>query len=323
MIHKPGTVEKNMQHLKNMGKLQGGSSAPAPVAPVDDEAPPPEGDGGIKGPLGATIFLLINLIKLVLKTVFFTGNLKFSLDNNRNGTIRSAIFLITFIIVHALGNFVDMLGGPNELNGEGYLFDRIHWTGGLGLTKDFPFSVVEEYLALALLLHISVALKRSYDITINYCVYTGRWNMLISGLTILFFLVMHLQDFRFYPDYNMVELRVPPKFIAFDGLLHGRVFYEVDKSIEPTLVRDIYSHEVVLFSDLGKVLLYTSCVTVFVLHLCMGWKKLVPADAMQIPKDHVKVVTWLGWIAAAAVAGMYLSVPWYVYFMPPTKVVNA
>lgn len=82
-----------------------------------------------------------------------------------------------------------------------------------------------------------------------------------------------------------------------------------------------------LFKDLGTVLLCTTCVAVFVLHLGMGWKKLVPADAMQIPKDHVKMVTWLGWIAAAAVAGialcsMYLSVPWYVYFMPVMHVDN-
>ena len=57
--------------------------------------------------------------------VFFTGNLKFSLDNNRNGTMRSAVFLITFTIVHALGNFVDMLGGPAELNGAGLGFPAL------------------------------------------------------------------------------------------------------------------------------------------------------------------------------------------------------
>lgn len=79
--------------------------------------------------------------------------------------MRSAVFLLTFTIVHALGNFVDMLGGPDELNGEGYLFDRIHWTGAFGFVKDWPLSIVEEYLALGLLLHVSVAIKRSYDIT--------------------------------------------------------------------------------------------------------------------------------------------------------------
>merc|ERR1711963_862924 len=102
-----------------------------------------------------------------------------------------------------------MLSGPQELNGEGYLFDRIHWTGGLGLTKDFPFSVVEEYLALALILHVSVALKRSWDISMNYTIGSGRWNMLLSGLTVLFFLAMHLADIRFSTKMKYTELRAP------------------------------------------------------------------------------------------------------------------
>jgi len=330
MIHQPGTVEKNLAFVVKKGKLAGAGAGVA-EAVVDDTPPPPEGNGGIGGPIGAFVFLLVNLTKMLLKTVFFTHNFVFvvngrpgfKLTNNRLGTARSACFLITFIVVHALGNFVDMLGGPNELNGEGYLFDRIHWTGGLGLVKGFPFSIVEEYLALALLVHVSVALKRSYDMTISQPIFGGRWNMLLSGLVVLFFLAMHLQDFRFYSGYEMVDLRVPKNFVAFDGLLEGRVFYEVDKSIEPVKVRDIYSHEVALFKDLGKVLLYTACILTFVLHLCLGWKKLVPADAMQIPKDHVRAVTWLGWLAAAAVAGMYLSVPWYVYLMPAEKVADA
>lgn len=330
MIHQPGTVEKNLNFVVKKGKLAGAETEAAD-GPVDDTPPPPEGNGGIPGVVGALVFMLINLLKMVLKSVFFTHNFVFVVNgrpglkftNNRLGTARSACFLITFIIVHALGNFVDMLGGPNELNGEGYLFDRIHWTGAFGLARSFPLSVVEEYLALALLLHVSVALKRSYDMTISQPILGGRWNMLLSGLVTLFFLAMHLQDFRFYSGYEMVDLRVPRNMISFSGLKEGRIFYEVDKSIEPVKVRDIYSHEVELFKDLGRVLLYTACICTFVVHLCLGWKKLVPADAMQIPKDHVRAVTWLGWLATAAVAGMYLSVPWYVYLMPAQKVVSA
>lgn len=67
--------------------------------------------------------------------------------------MRSAIFLLTFTVVHALGHFVDMLGGPDELNlnGEGYLFDRILSTGTSGMVKGWSVSVVEEYLALLLM----------------------------------------------------------------------------------------------------------------------------------------------------------------------------
>jgi len=321
MIHKPGTIEKNMQHLTKKGKVAGGGASKASAAPaaVDDEKPPPEGDGGIPGVLGAIVFLVKNIILTVMRTVLFTGNLRFSFDNNRNGTIRSAVFLLTFTIIHALGNFSDMLGGPNEANGEGYLFDRIKWTGSFGVWHPCPYSVVEEYLALSFLLHVLVALKRSYDISINYCIYTGRWNMLISGCVILFFLTQHLRDFRFYDGMKMVPLRPPPYFISLNGILEGRLFWEKSESIEPVLVRDLYSREVELFKDTGVVVMYTASVVLFVTHMCLGWKKLVPADAMQIPKGHVEHVKWLGWMASA-IGGMYLSVVWYVYFSTPETV---
>jgi len=319
MIHKPGTVEKNMQHLKNMGKVSGAAAAAAPAGgAVDDSPPPPDGDGGIPGIIGACLFLLWNVILMLLRTIFFTGNIK--LDNNRNGTMRSAIFLLTFTIVHALGNFVDMLGGPNELNGEGYLFDRIHWTGAFGMVKGWSVSIVEEYLALGLLLHVTVALKRSYDITIGYTIATGRWNMLLSGLVVLTFLTKHLQDFRFYPEWDYVEIGAPPMFINFGGLLQGHVF--VDPDGPKVKARDLYTREVALFKDLNTVLMYSFCLALFVTHLCLGWKKLVPADAMQIPRDHQQKVIYIGWLAAAAIAFMYGSVPWYVYFAKPSVVTN-
>eukprot|EP00435_Cladocopium_sp_Y103_P039713 s1203_g10.t1 len=304
----PGTVEKNMQHLKNMGKVSGAAASAAPAGgAVDDSPPPPDGDGGIPGIIGAVLYLLWNVVLMLLRTIFFTGN--FKLDNNRNGTMRSAIFLLTFTIVHALGNFVDMLGGPDELNGEGYLFDRIHWTGALGMAKDgdFPFSVVEEYLALGLLLHVTVALKRSYDITIGYTIATGRWNMLLSGLVVLTFLTKHLQDFRFYPEWDYVEIGAPPLLINF-----GHVF--TDPNGPTVKARDLYTREVALFKDLNNVLGYSVALVLFVTHLCLGWKKLVPADAMQIPRDHQQKVIYIGWFAAAAIAFMYGSLATLVVF---------
>lgn len=318
MIHKPGTIEKNMQHLTKKGKAEGGSVVAAkPAAAVDDSPPPPQGNGGIPGFLGALIFMLKSIIVLALKTIFFTGNVKFGFDNNRTGTIRSAVFLLTFTIIHALGNFADMLGGPDELNGEGYLFDRIGWTGSFGLTADFPISVVEEYLLLALILHVSVALKRSWDISMNYCLYTGSWNMMISGLVVLTFLMRHLSDFRLNTGLQHTQIYVPKYFVAFENLRHGYIFADTPEDGVLTTVRDLYSQQVVVFKNFWNVMFYTTAITVFVMHLMLGWKKVVTADAMQIPTDHVKNVKYLGWAAALAVAGMYISIPWYVYFAEP------
>eukprot|EP00438_Fugacium_kawagutii_P011819 Skav229678 [mRNA] locus=scaffold4264:106603:107261:+ [translate_table: standard] len=72
----------------------------------------------------------------------FTGNM--NLTNNRNGTMRSAIFWLTCAKVHVLENFADMLGGPGELNSEGYLFGCIHWTSASGMVKGWSMSIVEE-----------------------------------------------------------------------------------------------------------------------------------------------------------------------------------
>merc|ERR1711963_139432 len=104
-----------------------------------------------------------------------------------------------------------MVKGPLEANGEGYFFDRIAWTGGFGIWKEGPvgMSAVELYLAFALMLHVSVALKRSWDISMNYTIGSGRWNMLLSGLTVLFFLAMHLADIRFSTKMKYTELRAP------------------------------------------------------------------------------------------------------------------
>jgi hypothetical protein len=48
-------------------------------------------------------------------------------------------------------------------------------------------------------------------------------------------------------------------------------------------------------------------------HLCLGWKKLVPADAMQFPRDHQQTVIYIGWtlqhlhLCMAQCRGMYIN----------------
>lgn len=324
-IHKPGTIEKNLfpgnpNGPVDKGPCAGASAAAAPTGPIDDEAPAPTGNGGIGGPVGAVVFLVKNIVLMLLKTVFLTGN--FKIANDRQGTIRSACFLLTFTIIHVAGNFVGMLKGPMEANGEGYFFDRLAWTGGFGIFKEGPagMSVVELYLAFALVLHVSVALQRSWEISMNYTVSSGRWNMMLSGLTVLSFLTVHLADLRFSSQMTYTMLRPPPNFVAFDGLPEGRVFFETDPSIPLVRARDLYTREVELFKNLPKSLFYTACIVIFWYHMIRGWQKLVPADAMQIPKDHVKTVTWLGWAASTAIVSMYLSVVWYTYLAPSQTV---
>jgi len=308
-IHKPGTVDR-MATTKDgpiiLGPLKGGSGPVKPTGPVDDTPPPPDGDGGIPGMIGAVLFLIKAVIVMALKTVFFTGNFVFKFENNRNGTIRSAIMLLLFTIVHAGGNTFDFwIGGPVEMNGETYFFERQHIKGvGAG--------ALEIYILLAGLLHVSVALKRSWDISMNYCLSTGKWNMLLSGLVVLTFLVKHLQDFRFYTGYQFTEIRAPKYFVNPLGVLskEPHLWTMGDDPDTPLVrVKDVYTRECELFKQAPTMAFYVFSVLIFMCHMCWGWEKLVTADAMQIPKDHVTRVKYIGWAAAFGIGSMYMSLP--------------
>mmetsp|Transcript_45262 Transcript_45262/g.105007 ORF Transcript_45262/g.105007 Transcript_45262/m.105007 type:complete len:1006 (+) Transcript_45262:88-3105(+) len=321
MIHKPGTIEKYLGTASgpvDKGAVSGAavSAAPAPTGPVSK--PPPSGDGGVSGWPGAVIFLVLNILRQVMGTIFFTGNFVFSITGERTGTIRSAVFLLFFTIVHGGGNFLDFWhGGPDEVNGEDYFFERQRINE---IWKSIPisFSFIELYLFFALALHVSVALKRSYDITIGYCLYTGRWNMLLSGLVVLTFLTKHLMDFRFSTDYQLTKIRPPKYGIAFSDLYKGAVFATPESDgIPEKVVLDLYHREYVVFKNVGNLIFYQGCVILFVCHMCWGWQKVVPSDNMQIPTEHKDKVIILGKIAAVAIGVMYSSLPWAVYFTEP------
>merc|ERR1719359_1174986 len=71
------------------------------------------------------------------------------------------MFLFLFIIIHAIGNLHVFLG-PDDFNGYGYFYVRLYWSG-FGLEAN----IVEEYVALCALLHVVVALKRTYEISLK------------------------------------------------------------------------------------------------------------------------------------------------------------
>merc|ERR1739845_14079 len=180
------------------------------------------------------------------KTIFFTHNFVFVLTGERDGTIRSAIFLLTFTIVHAGGNMFDFwIGGPVEMNGETYFFDRMH-------ISSIGAGVVEIYLGMALILHVSVALKRTWTNSLDYCISSGKWNMVLSGLVVLQFIIRHLQDFRFFTDYEFTKIRPPLYFVNPLGLPEGHLWTMGDDPNTPEMVvRDVYTREYNVFKNMS------------------------------------------------------------------------
>merc|ERR550537_414975 len=168
MIHPPDVIGKYAPDAI-IGKV--GAAAPAaPAAPAASggaaapllakaDAPPEGGYWNGQGVLMAAYYMVYAFLREIIYTIFSTVPIKITGD--RSGLTRSAFFLIMFIVIHAVGNLHVFLG-PDDFNGYGYFYVRLYWTG-----FGFNANTVEEYVLLAAILHVSIALKRTWDISLN------------------------------------------------------------------------------------------------------------------------------------------------------------
>jgi len=263
-----------------------------------------KGDGKIPGWLGAICYMVLGFMKEIVFTIF--GQKNISLTGDRVGLTRSAMFLFVFIIIHAIGNLHVFLG-PDDFNGYGYFYVRLYCTG-FGLDAN----IVEEYVLLAALLHVFVALKRTGDISINYKVSDGKMNLAFSGISLLTFMMIHLYQFRF-GDAAAYVLCPPPYLVNVQGLFTLNLFWVYYEGCYRASVRDIYALEFDVFASPGWVMFYLSSVTIFCVHMCLGWQKVVPSPILDIPKRYqAKAIHW-GYIMTAFIAMIYMSFPLYTH----------
>eukprot|EP00811_Abedinium_folium_P026317 NODE_3861_length_1971_cov_55.816161.p1 GENE.NODE_3861_length_1971_cov_55.816161~~NODE_3861_length_1971_cov_55.816161.p1 ORF type:complete len:539 (+),score=113.85 NODE_3861_length_1971_cov_55.816161:1-1617(+) len=269
----------------------------------------------------ATWHLIIALFKSVLSTILTPYVIQSTLaidTKDRRGLTRSAIFLIFFIVIHAVGNLHIFLG-PDDFNGYGYFYVRLYWTG-FGL----PANIVEEYVLLAALLHVLVALLRTNamwrtkvtQLGFGKAVQNGNLNLISSGVLLLAFMTFHLLQFRFGATHSY-WVRPPPCLINFYGIFSLNLFWDYDPSITPVPVRDIYKLEYEVFSHLHYVIIYIVSVIIFVFHACAGWLQLTMHPSFGIPKLHQRTVRNLGWIIFFAIGFIYLSFPLYCSLTTP------
>merc|ERR1712039_912587 len=268
-----------------------------------------QGEGKVPGWIGAIGYMVLGFMKEILFTIVPQKNI--TLSNDRIGLTRSAMFLFIFIIIHAVGN-LNVFGGPEDFNGYGYFYVRLYWTG-----FGFQANIVEEYILLAALLHIAVALKRTWDISINYTIASGKLNLAISGITLLTFMMIHLFQFRFGAT-QPFKLCPPPYLVNLGTLFHLRLnlFWVDTPGCTTAEVRDIYRMEFEVFQSLGWVVFYLSAVVIFTTHMCLGWQKVVPAPALEIPKRYHSKATHVGYIMTAFIALIYFSFPIFAHLFP-------
>merc|ERR1712232_1501612 len=264
------------------------------------------GTGKIPGWFGALCYMVLGFMKEIIFTIVPQKNVV--LTGDRSGLTRSAMFMFVFIIIHAVGNLHVFLG-PNDFNGYGYFYVRLYWTG-----FGFSANIVEEYILLAALLHVFVALKRTWDISINYTIASRKLNLAISGITLLTFMSIHLFQFRFGAT-QPFTLCPPPYLINLATVLELKLnlFWVHTEGCTAVPVRDIYRMEFEVFQSLGWVLFYISAVAIFSTHMCLGWRKVVPAPALEIPKRFQDKAIHVGYVMTAFIALIYVSFPVYTH----------
>merc|ERR1712012_681367 len=264
--------------------------------------------------IGATIHLLYAVCGSVLRTIFspkvFQGTFTYNHSDKRALT-RSAIFLIFFLVIHAVGNLHVFLG-PDDFNGYGYFYVRLYWSG-FGL----PANIVEEYVLLAAVLHVMVGLKRTWDTKLGLGIRSGHLDLAITGLALLTFMTIHLFQFRF-GETQPYKLCPPPYLVNLWTLLHFKLnlFWVDTPGCATSEVRDIYRLEFEVFQSVGWCAFYLLSVAIFAAHMAMGWAKVVPAAAMGIPKGHQKKATAIGYAITAVIALIYASFPIYTHLRP-------
>merc|ERR1712100_430487 len=264
----------------------------------------------VKAYIYSAWFLLLAVLWEVCATIFSVKNLKFS--NDRVGLTRSAILLILFMVIHAVGNLHVFLG-PDDFNGYGYFYVRLYWTG-FGL----PANIVEEYILLSVLLHVFVGLKRTYDMKLTLGLRSGQLNLAVTGVMLLAFMTIHLIQFRFgdTEQFGPYMLRPPRFLINFWGILSLNLFWTDDTTVKPVGVRDIYALEYQLFQNKLWEAFYIFCSCLFMAHACIGWKKVTPA--LGIPKLHIKNVERIGYAIFLVIGTVYISFPMFVMMSPPS-----
>merc|ERR1712066_1037137 len=267
----------------------------------------------VKAYIFAAWALLLSILYEVCATIFTCKNIK--ITNDRTGLTRSAIFLVLFIVIHAVGN-LHVFKGPDDFNGYGYFYVRLYWTG-FGL----PANIVEEYILLSVMLHVFVGLKRTWDMKLALAKSQGInvLNLAITGLMLLTFLTIHLFQFRFgdTDQFGPYMIRPPPYLINFWGILSLNLFWTADESIAAVGVRDIYALEYQIFKNPLWSVFYILSVCVFLTHYCLGWKKVTPV--LGIPKGHIKKVEMIGYAIGIAMGVVYISFPLYVMLTSPFK----
>jgi succinate dehydrogenase / fumarate reductase cytochrome b subunit len=206
----------------------------------------------------------------------------------------SGFALVLFIIVHLLGNLTLFTGSGDAINAYAAKLDA------LGVGK----LILEIGLGLTILLHVITAIQVTYSSKAARPVayeapkskggptkntITTR-NMIITGMVLLVFIIVHLKQFRFGP--NMAD--------GYTTNIHGEN------------VLDIYRVIVETFMDIKNVIFYVATMFFLGFHFRHGFWSAFQSLGMLNPRWS-KPIHCLGFVIAILLTVGFLIMPIYIY----------
>ena len=255
------------------GALEGGAQPPS--------APAAAAAAANRGFATAFPLLLLAILQAVGRTVF-------GVTNRRAAISSSAVFLITFIVVHVAGNLT-AFASPDAFNAYAHKLHKL----------DKVLLAVELYLAAGFGVHIVSGLWLTYsDKKLQLSPSRFSWaqaRLVLSGLVVLAFVVLHVQTFRFGPWYTT--------------------------TVGGEEVRDLWRLQKEVFSDPRQVAWYVLAASVLGAHLLYGWQKTVRKPqglGKYLPKDAQPAAEAIGNAMAYFVTLGFVACPLYTYYLVRT-----
>lgn len=208
----------------------------------------------------------------------------------------TGLFLVLFLVAHISGNLSLFSADKSAFNKYGAF---LHGFGVL-------FYLIEIGLGLIILVHayigISIALRKRAARKGGYAVAASKGGpskqsissrtMIITGLVMLLFIVIHLLQFRFGP-----------------GVADGYV-----QTVDGRELHDLRRITVETFSNPMWVAFYVGCVLLVGFHLRHGvWSMLQSLGAMR-PRASAAIYS-LALLVAIVLAAMFILLPVWLYYL--------
>ncbi len=203
----------------------------------------------------------------------------------------TGLLLFGYLILHLLGNLLVFLG-PETFNSYSHL-----------LIKNPLIVPVEIGLGAIFLVHIYkavtnfIANRRARPVRYHRTAWTGRPSrkslasstMIFSGIIILVFVLIHLVQFKYGPEYVVAQ------------------------GSSEAGVRDLYRLELEVFGNILNVVFYAFCMLVVGSHLWHG----IASAFDSLGADHPRFTPLLLRVAkvvAAVIALGFMAIPFWVFF---------